>query len=99
MEKLYLILIEIGFVLILALMFYLWQKRRILRSDIIDNFSGLHEFLEQKVSDEELKGFEELLHQERLDDLFKKLHSLDLNDDEKEYIDSIIKNLKYHQNK
>ena len=102
MEQLYLILFEVALFLLLGLAYYTYQKRKILREDLIEIFDELHKVLAANIDDNDLKNIEALMHEKSLVELLEKVHLIQEKLKDKEQLDQIILRIKYqlkNQNK
>lgn len=102
MEQLYLILFEVALFLLLGLAYYTYQKRKILREDLIEIFDELHKVLAANIDENDLKNIEALMHEKSLAELLEKVHLIQEKLKDKEQLDQIILRIKYqlkNQNK
>ena len=102
MEQLYLILFEVDLFLLLGLAYYTYQKRKILREDLIEIFDELHKVLAANIDENDLKNIEALMHEKSLVELLEKVHLIQEKLKDKEQLDQIILRIKYqlkNQNK
>lgn len=102
MEQLYLILFEVALFLLLGLAYYTYQKRKILREDLIEIFDELHKVLAANIDENDLKNIEALMHEKSLVELLEKVHLIQEKLKDKEQLDQIILRIKYqlkNQNK
>ena len=97
MESLYLILIEIGIFLALAYGYYVYQKRKILRLDLEENFSLIEDLLQKHSSEIEREPYQELMKNKQIKQILILLASDQSRmQDSEEELKEIFKNLNYH---
>ena len=96
MEKLYLILIEVAAFLLLALLYYTIQKRRILKHDLNDVFTDLYEILQSKKQEIRISEFEELMDNREVEKLIAKIQETQFSSEEQDIIDLLIPRLQFH---